>query len=1190
MKTLDIQDPIGVRKPLDIGEPIQFTTTLDIGEPIGKSTDIIPSMDMRSFSDMGKFEKTLDIIGRPGYAIKSLMAQMQKENIAARKEAGDDPEKFNIWLAGKKPEYEKRLESLWKGFSGKERYTANALWNKIGVSGIPLLGFATEVGVDPMMYGGYKMLGKGIRAALKPAVKPLSKIPIPAFISSKTERLRELFVTKSRIPKLNAFIENHLSLRQYYTHKHLQFGIKTRKIIENISNKTKVPVKNVEDRVIKLIELKNYPNEISALVPNIIKEEKLLSHLISHHFDDMLIEEIKVGTGIAGLGSGKQKSILKIRDTLNTIRLRRAKELTTARGHLSRRLDGMMEKKVIRETGKLKGKKLVYEAKGELGRRGEVKALETRKGVLHKEALEKSKVEMRNLISKSNSLDKELSILETDLFKLKRLKQPTARLEQNMAKLNNEYWYIQSEIAERIHTIPELAIDSPFVREISKIDDILKKGIEPKYLEEISKIDTVLKKGVTPKLGITGETLKEKIGLTTKDIGILPHTPIGLPIGKSKTLLKKLTTLRAKRELGYVTRITGSEALQYLRDAKIGSKGVSSARIWNTKIVNEIRRKTGDFTLDEFNNLMASHGIEKLGGKTVEEYFMKQPAYLVATRGMRSAKAVTSAQFFDDVARTFGSNENPGYYIQLPETMSGYTSKIKGKWFDPEVAKEIAKVSKKYINPHEAGAFLRMFDKVQSCWKRWTLAPFPKYHLRNMVGNFWNNYLDDVKPVSYRKAEAVQIWKKLGTNKATLRELKSVGLDVNDARRLSALGERYGVLNRGWWGADIPTTIEKEIKASKGFVAGIKVKGLAEPGMKVGTAIENNARLAHFIDKLDKGHDSLTASQSVKKYLFDYTDLTSFERDVMKRLFPFYTWTRKNIPLQIEMAIMKPEKYMPMTHLLRNRDPVDLLRMKYARPDLYERLPVELRRTSEEVTYVPLEGLLPAGDLTKILHPQEILWELMSPYLGFFIEQKANKSFYFESEIQKYDSETQELLRMDIPVKLKHALTTILPQARLIGAINKIVKKDINKKELTAGEQAFAQTLSSVYKIDPKDLLKSAQFKIVSKMKELEKGMRRARRQGRENEELRIRENYNKVKEELRWMTDIEPRNRTKKDFTFKLSTAIVDKDEEGKSNIINDIKEYNDSVDSKDKIFIDKSELEKQLEIIRSIRQTRRK
>ena len=50
------------------------------------------------------------------------------------------------------------------------------------------------------------------------------------------------------------------------------------------------------------------------------------------------------------------------------------------------------------------------------------------------------------------------------------------------------------------------------------------------------------------------------------------------------------------------------------------------------------------------------------------------------------------------------------------------------------------------------------------------------------------------------------------------------------------------------------------------------------------------------------------AAQEVKKSLFDYSDVSRFERDVLKRFMPFYTWTRKNIPAQLASLVKNPQR------------------------------------------------------------------------------------------------------------------------------------------------------------------------------------------------------------------------------------------------------------------------------------------
>jgi len=845
------------------------------------------------FSKMSKFHKVLDIMGRPGYAVKSFIAETQKQNqsIIDKYAQGrniaeltpKDWSKIQIeqGRAGILPaKLKNRFQAMWQGFTGQERKTANELWQNVGVKGVPLLGFTTELVSDPLMYGGYSAITRGISKTLAVTGKAIQKIPgvtkAGAIIGEKIKpvasALKEMFITKTGLGRLNEIIDKYLLKREYLKGKELPYAIKVRNVIQNISKKTGRSIDDVERQVVNLIE---QPQIVPRGIP---VESQVLANTIKSHLSNILTKEMKAGVPISALSGGS-------------------------------------------------------------------------------------------------------------------------------------------------------------------------------------------------------------------------------------------------RNIQYFPRITTKEATQYLKQAKIGS-----AKVWNAKLANALRRKTGDFTLQEFNDFVASHGLRSLGGRSVEQFFMQNPAYAVYARGVRSAKAVTSAEFLNDVGKTFGmpTAKAPSFWQELPDSVTKFNPSLKKLRFDPEVMAEVTRTTTQYINPKQAEIFMRGFDAVQNIWKKWTLAPFPKYHLRNMVGNMWNNYLAGVDVRNYPKAQAIQMYRKYkGTKlgRVAEAELKRFGISGQTADDIIMQAEKTGVVGKGWYAADIETGLKKELE--KGFVRQplrIKAKKIitgeivTEKGMAFGSTIENNARIAHFLDRLNKGDDVMQAATSVKKFLFNYGDLTAFEKQVTKRLMPFYTWTRKNVPLQAEMLWKQPEKFMPLAMPLRGRTPQDLLKLKYARPQLYERLPVELKRDVDTVTYVPLEGLIPAGDLSKMVRPQEIFIELLTPYLRAPIELAMNRSFYFESEIQRYPKETQELLRMDIPIKLKYTLTSILPQARLLNEMNKLVKKQVRKEELTAGEQAFAQSLSSVYKVNLKDLRDRALRRIESKMQDLKQGMFWAKRYERTKEGERIRKTYKELK------------------------------------------------------------------------------
>jgi hypothetical protein len=109
------------------------------------------------------------------------------------------------------------------------------------------------------------------------------------------------------------------------------------------------------------------------------------------------------------------------------------------------------------------------------------------------------------------------------------------------------------------------------------------------------------------------------------------------------------------------------------------------------------------------------------------------------------------------------------------------------------------------------------------------------------------------------------------------------------------------------------------------------LKGMSEPGTRdfpalaagraTGAASENTLRLGQYMDLLGKGYSEAEAGRLVNKTHFDYGALTPFEKKVMKRAVPFYTFMRNNLPLQAELAATNPGILENQLRPLMNRDP-----------------------------------------------------------------------------------------------------------------------------------------------------------------------------------------------------------------------------------------------------------------------------
>jgi len=180
------------------------------------------------------------------------------------------------------------------------------------------------------------------------------------------------------------------------------------------------------------------------------------------------------------------------------------------------------------------------------------------------------------------------------------------------------------------------------------------------------------------------------------------------------------------------------------------------------------------------------------------------------------------------------------------------------------------------------------------------------FHLRNAYSNTFLLYAMDVKPhmIPVRYAQAIAI--------ATGKEPKI----VTQAGKLISIPQMKEMMDKmgvaiGWMRAE-RAGVWKEMSYFSKY--GRLRAGLnpIEWGRKLGGLIEDQARVALFIDRVVKGDDYRTAALKVFEGLYDYVPaiaLTDFERNAMKRIIPFYTWIRKNTPHMIHTLFTKPQKF-----------------------------------------------------------------------------------------------------------------------------------------------------------------------------------------------------------------------------------------------------------------------------------------
>lgn len=274
---------------------------------------------------------------------------------------------------------------------------------------------------------------------------------------------------------------------------------------------------------------------------------------------------------------------------------------------------------------------------------------------------------------------------------------------------------------------------------------------------------------------------------------------------------------------------------------------------------------------------------------------------------------------YDDIAARWGSRmptKEFRYKVNDP--------RFDGYYFDAGMRDQVNKMLSNLDNIYDPSSkAAKMFDSIQRIWKTHVTIYSPSHHINNLIGDSWLSWMAGVNnPAVYKKAADI---------------LKG------QSRRYDSLDEVEALTNRGIpakaGGKEILKKFGKPVTADEFYIAAHRrglllsakqledifgdelFRGVKPFGGKVhGVASaltqrrDHFVRLAHFVDAVGKSRaKSLDAAfdeaaHTVRKYHPDGMDLTNFERKVMRRIIPFYSWQRKSIPLILKFLVEKPGK------------------------------------------------------------------------------------------------------------------------------------------------------------------------------------------------------------------------------------------------------------------------------------------
>jgi hypothetical protein len=288
---------------------------------------------------------------------------------------------------------------------------------------------------------------------------------------------------------------------------------------------------------------------------------------------------------------------------------------------------------------------------------------------------------------------------------------------------------------------------------------------------------------------------------------------------------------------------------------------------------------------------------------------------------------------------------------------------IDGMHFPQEIAQQIGKFARgidEFYEPLSNNKLLSLYDKALRTWKSGVTIYAPSHHIRNLTGDMFLAWLDGVNnPIYYEKARRVLLanhghYSDIDPHKNPLSQILGEGREAEIIGEIMGQGDkripkgtrvvvsprvggkRYQVTidqvyQMGFRHGLFPhSNVIEDMPGSETLMESLAARyhpgkaGVFQPlggrGQKMAREVsesrEHYVRLAHFLHAIEhtpaKNLPELfeKSAQRVRKYHPDGLDLTTIEKRVLRRLFPFYAWTRKAIPLIVEGIVTNPAKIM----------------------------------------------------------------------------------------------------------------------------------------------------------------------------------------------------------------------------------------------------------------------------------------
>lgn len=326
------------------------------------------------------------------------------------------------------------------------------------------------------------------------------------------------------------------------------------------------------------------------------------------------------------------------------------------------------------------------------------------------------------------------------------------------------------------------------------------------------------------------------------------------------------------------------------------------------------------------------------------------------------------------------------------------------------------------------------------------------FHFKNLVGNASNLYLAGVPPQSIGPMLIRGIYSK-GRAKKLVDRFAASGLSMEAFMGSLKGNERelmraYNIfLNAGFEDAatklfDLETLITQQTNRTltKGqmFKKGVKELASGKPkgvvsiidsalqfNIDLNQLVDNGYRLGYIQRLVREGLTDEQIIYKVKTALLDPGTLTAAEKNVFRKVIPFYTFTKKNLAFHMKNITKNPEQYKRFIRGIRsswnfvNVDWEEDLQ-PYQKENLW--IPVPLTRKDDK--YFQLKTSFPLSDLGEFVeNPAQKILGSLTPLIRAPFEATLNTQVFTGQPIERFEGEKgRDLGQFGASAKLEYVI------------------------------------------------------------------------------------------------------------------------------------------------------------------------